>query len=148
MRPFSAFVSANLSGEVLSLIVPLIGSVLPALSNTTENLMDSDVGAIAPALANSFSSFSGDKLEDTLKKLLVKYRNVSVQLEGERDAQVLTEDLANEVFCGDAQDMFILAADVITANFSGFFKKLGDLFGGRLDALIQKVQPGLINTAN
>ena len=43
--------------------------------------------------------------------------------------RLLTEDLANEVFCTDVQDMFILAFEVIRTNYNGFFKKLGDRFG-------------------
>jgi hypothetical protein len=101
--------------------------------------MDIDIETVVPALANGMSGISGDKLEALLKKLLVKYKNVSVQVEGDNEAQVLTEDLANEVFCGEAQGMFILAVDVIKVNYSGFFAKLGSQFGGLLNGLIQKV---------
>ena len=46
----------------------------------------------------------------------------------------MTEDLADEIFCGDTQDMFILAFDVIQANYSGFFKRLGGQFGEAIKA--------------
>jgi hypothetical protein len=142
IRAFPAFVSANLSGEVMSLIVPLIGSLVPALNGAAKgadaSIMDIDLEAAAPALANGLSGLNGDKLEAMLKKLLVKHRNISVQLKGEDEAQDLTEDLANEVFCGDAQDMFLLAVDVIRANYTGFFQKLGDPFGAATKAMRAK----------
>ena len=80
-----------------------------------------------------------------MKKLLTKYRNITVEQvdkEGHPtggEAQILTNDLANEIFCGEAQDMFILAWDVIRVNFNGFFQKIGSQFGG-LTGLLQKIQ--------
>ena len=150
VRPFGAFTSANLSGEVTSLVVPIIGSVAPAFlgASTGEDfsLGDVDLETIAPALVKGLESFSGDKVEALLKKLLVKHNNVSVQLEGERDAQILTEDLADEVFCGETQGLFVLAVDVIMANYSGFFKKAAGVFGGQLKGLLQTVKPTSENT--
>jgi hypothetical protein len=142
IRPLPAFVSANLSGEISSLIMPIIASVAPAASKAVEKdnagIFDTDISA--QDLANGFSSISGDRVEGLLKKLLVKHKNVSVEREGESEAQHLTEDLANELFCGDAQDMFILAFDVIKVNFSGFFGKIIGLSGGPLGALLGKTQ--------
>ena len=137
VRPFPAFVSANLSGELSTIVIPILSSVLPLVGgkDNLDNLLDIDVEVAAPALASGLSSLSGDKIEGLLKKLLVKYKNISVQLEGENEAQLLTEDMANDLFCGDAQDLFILAFDVIKANFSGFFKKLGGQFGSLLKGL-------------
>ena len=142
VRPFGAFVSANLSGEVTSLIVPIIGSVAPAFlgASTGEefSLGDIDLETVAPALVKGLESFSGDKVESLLKKLLVRHNNVSVQLEGDHDAQVLTEDLANEVFCGETQGLFVLAVDVIMANYSGFFGKILPRFGDLRRGLLGK----------
>ena len=139
IRPFSAFTSANLSGEVASLIVPLLSGIAPALSNASSidnfSIGDVDIETAAPALVKGLEALSGDKLETLLKKLLVKYNNISVQLEGDRDAQILTEDLANDVFCGETQELFVLAVDVIMANYSSFFGKLPSLFGNRPDGL-------------
>lgn len=50
----------------------------------------------------------------------------------------LDKDLADEVFCGDIQDMFILCYEVIKVNFSGFFKKLGVQFGRQLRAMAKE----------
>ena len=43
---------------------------------------------------------------------------------GDEEAKVLDNDIANEIFCGEVQDMFILCFHVIKLNFNGFFKKV------------------------
>jgi len=145
IRPFPAFVSANLSGEISAIILPVLSSAMQrlpdAVKNGNESILDVDVSVVAPALSNGLSSLSGDKVEALLKKILINHNNISVQLEGERDAKALTEDLANELFCEDVQDMFVLAWEVIRVNYAGFFKKLGSLSGGVLDAFLQKANP-------
>ena len=144
VRPFGAFKAANLSGEILSLLTPILAGVAPIVAGATVegdniSLLDMDAEKAAPHLASAMSGINGEKLEALLKKMLIQYKNVSVQLDGKDEAELLTEDLANEVFCGDTQDMFILAFDVIKVNYSGFFKKLGGQFGGVLNALVEKV---------
>ena len=149
--PFYAFTAANLSGEISSLIIPILASIAPAAGKAagSGSLLDINVEDAAPALASGLASVNGDRVESLLKKLLVKHQNISVELDGEDEAQRLTEDLANELFCGNAQDMFILAFDVIKVNFSGFFVKLGSsLSGGVIEKLLQKTQPGSQNTAS
>ena len=151
IRPFPAFTASNVSGELFSAILPMIGSVAPMATNAIKDWSvsaidaDIDLDSTVPAIAKGLSGLSGDRVESLLKRLLVKYRNISVEMEGTGDSQPLTEDLANEVFCGNVQDMFILAAEVIRVNYSGFFERLGNLFGGHLDALrtlAQKKTPG------
>ena len=146
IRPLPAFKCANLSGELASLAMPIIPAVAPLLGNGVSktqdiNLLDIDAETVAPVIANGLSGISGDKIESLLKKLLSTYGNVSVELEGSREVQVLTDDLANEVFCGDVQDMFILAIEVIKVNYAGFFRKLGSQFGGVFDALLKRATP-------
>lgn len=144
IRPLPAFKAANLSGELAALVLPLVTgltSLIPA-GTTAENmgngLFDIDVKDAGPAISAAFSSLSGDKIEAILKHLLIAGKNISVEVPGER-VQILTEDLANEVFCEDVQDMFILAFEVIRTNYNGFFKKLGGRFGPVVEALKQTV---------
>jgi len=144
LRPFSALKAANMSGEIMSLLTPVLAGIAPIVAGAeikgdNISLFDIDAEKAAPHLANAMSGISGDKLELLLKKLLIQYKNISVELEGEKEAQHLTEDLANELFCGETQDMFILAFEVIKVNYSGFFKKLGGRFGAALNILTQKV---------
>ena len=133
VRPFGAFKAANMSGEIMSILMPIIARAAPIavgaeVKNGVINLLDMDAEKAAPHLANAMSGISGDKLELLLRKLLIQHKNISVEIDG-KDAETLTADLADELFCGDMQDMFILAFDVIKANYSGFFEKLGSQFG-------------------
>lgn len=151
IRPLPAFKAANLSGELAALVLPLVTgltSLIPA-GTTAENmgngLFDIDVKDAGPAISAAFSSLSGDKIEAILKHLLIAGKNISVEVPGER-VQILTEDLANEVFCEDVQDMFILAFEVIRTNYNGFFKRLGGRFGPVVEALKQTVTPSQTST--
>ena len=143
IRPFGAFKAANMSGDIVSLLMPIIAGVAPIVAGAKVegddiSLLDMDAEKVAPHLANVTGGINGDKLEALLRKLLIQYKNISVEIDG-KDVQTLTADLADEVFCGDTQDMFILAFDVIKVNYSGFFKKLGGQFGGVINAVMAKV---------
>lgn len=127
--PFPAFKSANISGDVAALLTPLLASVAAAVgTGGSQDLMEMDVKEAALHIAGAFSALSGDKVEGLMRKLLLS-ENVGVRKEGGMDAQWLTEDISNEVFCGNTQDMFILAFHVIRVNYSGFFGSFGSLFG-------------------
>ena len=150
VRPLPAFTAANISGELFGVILPALGSLAPIIGakGDTESLLDVDSEVAAKALAKGASGISGDKLEHLLKKLIVQNRNISFEPIDGKDTkpQILTEDIANDIFCYDVQDMFILAFDVIKNNYSGFFTKLGNLFGdhiGAFQSLIKKGAPGL-----
>lgn len=141
IRPLPAFKAANISGEVIKVLAPIIGSLLPLLSSE-DDVMDVEIQEAAPVLAHGFESFSGDACESLLRKLLINYKNVAVEIDGERDAKLLDEDLSNEIFCGDAQNMYVLAFHVIKVNYSGFFGKLGTQSGGVKD-LVQKMKSSM-----
>ena len=156
IRPFGAFKSANLSGEVAALLTPIIAAFAPVVDDLKKigelkedaSVLDLDIDMekLSPSLGQALSGFSGDRLESLLKKLLVQFKNISVEIDGRGEAQLLTEDLANELFCGETQNMFILLFDVIKVNYSGFFEKLGSQFGKAADAVHQKAEPSLVNT--
>lgn len=128
ITPFAAFKAANLSGELASLLVPLFSVITPFVADN--NLMNVDVKAAGEAMANC-TAISGDKLEQLMKKLLLG-GHIVVEIvgeDGEKERNRLDMDLANEIFCGEVQDMCILCFYVIRLNFNGFFKKLAPLFG-------------------
>lgn len=127
IRPFPAFTAVNISGELGAIFAPTIAGVVPIAMSTEEGkgIADLDVSSIG----NALSSLSGDRVESLMKKLLTKHGNISVDYDG--TVKVLDNDIANEIFCGAAQDMFILAAEVINVNYKGFFSKLADQFGLR-----------------
>ena len=72
--------------------------------------------------------------------------NIAIETE-DGSAKVLSEDLLNETFCTDVQDMFVLAFEVIRTNYNGFFKKLGGQFGRVVEGLMQKATPRQENMA-
>ena len=164
--PFAAFTATNISAELSAVLSPMLGSMGAMIGNidaeaamravsqpsfnagneaeedrgvTASDIMNMDMEKVLPALASAFGSLSGDRLERLMRRLLVDHQNISV--EGEiTDGRVVTldKDLADEVFCGDIQDMFILCYEVIKVNFSGFFKKLGVQFGRQLRAMAKE----------
>ena len=151
IKPFPAFVAVNISGELASVVTPLLGGVAALVGGKVgvdgssdgaeKNIMDVDVEDALPVLTSAFSSISGDKFERLMKKLLIDNKNISVESEAtDGQVKVLDYDLANEVFCGDVQDMYILCFEVIRLNFKGFFSKIGDRFGD-LKGLLQKEAP-------
>ena len=154
IRPLPALRAANLSGELAALAVPLLSGLAPILAaadakgkrSEGSGLLDVDITDAAPAIAGAFSSLSGDKVEAILRHLLVTGGNIAIEQE-DGSAQVLSEDLLNETFCTDVQDMFILAFEVIRTNYNGFFKKLGGRFGQAIEGLMQKATPRQESTA-
>ena len=143
INPFPAFKAANVSADLAKLIGPFVASIAPAAAGgvaDTEGEMSVnsfDIGKVdmddaVPALANAFSTLSGNEFERLLRKLLIDGGNISVKSPITNGTAVLLDyELANEVFCGDVQNMFILCYHVIRLNFSGFFGKIGSLFGNR-----------------
>lgn len=128
ITPFAAFKAANLTGELASVLAPILGVLAPLVGDG--NLMDVDAGKAAEAMANC-TAINGDKLEKLMKKLLLG-GHIVVELtdeEGKTEGEKLNEDIANEIFCGDVQDMFVLCFHVIKLNFNGFFKKFAGLSG-------------------
>lgn len=128
ITPFAAFKAANLTGELASVLAPLLGVLAPLVNDG--GLMDVDARDAAEAMANC-TAIDGDKLEKLMKKLLLGGHIVveATNDEGETEGERLNEDLANEIFCGDVQDMFILCFHVIKMNFGGFFKRLAGQSG-------------------
>lgn len=137
IRPLPAFKAANMSGELASLVLPMLGGLAPMLDSVGDDkgLMDIDIGEAAPAISGAFSAISGDRLEETLRHLLITGKNISVETPESEKATLLTEDLANEIFCEEVQDMFLLAFEVIRTNYNGFFKKLASQFGPATEKL-------------
>jgi hypothetical protein len=153
IRPFPAMVAANLTGDLASLLTPVLAALLPLVGDgdgdSDGGLMDVDVEQAAASMAKSMEGFSGNKVEAMMKKLLVAQKNIAVEIPvydeyetptGEYEQEILNMDLVNEIFCGEVQDMFILAFYVIRLNFNGFFKKLAGRFGKAGEELVKKTR--------
>lgn len=142
LRPFPAFKSVHMTGELSKLAGPLLAALVPLMDK--DSSLDSNISEIIPTISPTFNALSGDNLERIMKELLTNNRNISVDIEGENSPEILTNALADELFCCDTQDMFILAFYVIKYNFSGFFSKLESRFGKAFG----KLQSMWENTAN
>ena len=71
IKPFAAFKAANLTGELASVLAPLLGALAPLVSDQKEgSLMDVDAAQAAEALSNC-TNISGDKMEKLMQKLLL-----------------------------------------------------------------------------
>lgn len=132
--PLPAFTAANLSGDILALLAPVIGGVAPAMVADGTNTKVEDV---LPTLTQAFSSMDGSKLEALLRKMLIDGKNITVETDDCPDGERLNQDLINELFCVNVQDMYILAFHVLKVNYQGFFKKLSSRFGGVFKATAQ-----------
>ncbi len=134
IRPFAAFTASNVLGQLNVLLAPLFGGAGPLLKMLFEKdkAMDLDIGEALPALTNTLLTLRGEKVESYLKMLLIQHQNVSwdEHLEkGGTNTVLLTESRANEIFCGNVEDMFTLAYHVIVFNYADFFPKLASQFG-------------------
>lgn len=150
VRPFPAFTAARITGDLGNVLIPILGAVAPFIGdgNTDgkdkKGVLDTDISQVAPVMSQAVSTLDGEKFERLMRELLTDYGNIACKATGSTELPVtMTADAANELFCGDVQDMFILAFFVIKQNFSGFFKKLSTQFG--LQKLIRKVE-GATNT--
>ena len=151
IRPLPAMRAANLTGELSALVLPLLSGLAPILAAADgkekgKGVLDVDITDAVPAIAGAFSTLSGDKLEAVLRHLLITGGNIAIEEPGAK-VETLSEDLLNEVFCTDVQDMFILAFEVIRTNYSVFFAKLGGRFGQAIEELMKKVTPRQEDTA-
>lgn len=139
---FGAFKSANLSGELVRLFTPIIASIVPAASvllggdEESQSILDKDIDkgfeSLAPALAGAFNNLSGKQIEELMRKLLIEERNISFVEKDCMDpnkVRIMEWEDADELFCGDLQDMYQLAIKVIQLNYKGFFKKLAAPYG-------------------
>lgn len=156
IRPFPAMVAANLTGDLASLLTPVLAALMPLVGNSDNesdgedgDLMDIDVNDAAASISKSMEGFSGSKVESMMKKLLITHKNVVVELPvmdeddvetGEYSQEILDMDIVNEIFCGDVQDMFILAFYVIRLNFNGFFKRLAGPSGKVGESIAKKMR--------
>lgn len=149
LKPFPAFTAANISGELAALITPMVSALAPLLGGkaTAADIMSVELEDAAPAITGAFSTLSGDKVERLMKKLLIENQNISVDNPDTGRTEVLSMDLANEIFCGEVQDMFLLCFEVVKINFGGFFKKLGAQFGD-LQGLTEKAAPSTASMGN
>lgn len=123
IRPFPGWTSMEVHGELAASLLPLLAPI--AGNNSEGDVLDIDISSFTKAM----SSLSGKKLVTIFKSLITDHKNISVETES--GVKLLDNDLSNEIFCGELQDMFILAWEVIRVNFPSIFEKAGSLFGSQ-----------------
>lgn len=141
IRPFPAFKASRLTGELASVLAPILGALLPLVGDNGD-LMNVDASVAANAISGC-AALDGEKLEKLMKALLLG-GHIATEIEdedGKKEPVRLDEDLVNELFCGEIQDMFVLCFHVIKLNFSGFFKNLVAQSGGAESAEKKKARP-------
>lgn len=147
IKPFPAFKAANLTGELASVLSPILAAIAPLAGQdaSAEKIMNMDVEEVGAKIADGVMgnvNISGDKIESLMKKLLLG-GNIVIEYdddEGEKAQDKLDKELADEVFCGNVQDMFILCVHVVKLNFNGFFKKIANLSGKAKQSVGEKTQ--------
>ena len=130
ITPFAAFYAANLSGEIMSVLAPILSGLAGLLTSNmngeefslTDIKVEDAAGKLAPALAE----LDGDKLETLLRKLLINKGNISYSYseDGIEYSGKLTYDEVNELFCQDVMGLYRLAWEVISLNFGNFLSKV------------------------
>lgn len=139
LKPFPAFTAANIMGDLASVLMPLLGALLPLTSGSGEDgtVLDMDVEKALPAVGAAFSSLDGDQFERVIRKLLVDSRNVTIEGEvTDGKPKIMTLDYANEAFCCDIWGMFRLCLEVIRLNYMGFFRKDQSQSGNPLESIV------------
>lgn len=135
LKPFPAFTAANISGDIVSVILPIVGALV-----TNGDASQTDVNGIRE-LAGAMSGLTGDQVEKLVRKLLIDYRNVSYEPADQSEkVRILGQDQANEVFCGNVWEMYVLCWEVLKLNYSGFFERLGVNQSGSLQEFMQMTQ--------
>lgn len=125
--PFPAFRAANISGELFSLLAPIAASMVSLIPDN-KSVLDAGVENAVPQISAAFGLLDGNKVERILEKLLIDQQNVVVDFEN-GEADYLTKELADNLFCGNAQLLYVLAYHVIRVNYEDFFGKTAALFG-------------------
>jgi hypothetical protein len=158
IRPFRAFKAVNVSAQVIKVLAPVITPLLSAVTkgadnkvnsadtqNTTDKssttgtsengIFDVDLDSSLPQFIEAFNKLDGNECERILRELITKNGNIGVEFEGQ--VVPLTDDILDEVFCQNVQNVFVLAFQVIKVNYKGFFSTLGNQYGN-LAGQIQK----------
>lgn len=132
--PFGAMKAANLSGELGRFFGPLVAGFLP-LIGSDDDVLSMDLTQAMPMITGAFSVLDGDTVEKLLRKLLLG-GNVACSYINDKGDEVqskLTQDLLDNIFCQNVDDLYRLAVEVINLNYSGFFKKLLNQSGGLVE---------------
>lgn len=134
IRPMDPFSSVNLLGDLTKTLSPIAGKASAAAvggdkGKGKQSILDAELNAasiegIFTAIAENVD---GAKIESLLKRILNE-QYISVRVSGQ-EAVRLTREVIAELFTGNAQDMLMLAFEVLKVNYGGFTKLFRSLSG-------------------
>ena len=125
IRPFPAFHSMKVLGDLQKVVVPALGGAIGGLKPESLDMDTSDVkfigGAVADALNNLAETLDGETLERAAE-LLLDPQYVSVAPLHTKDFQPLDEGAVNEIFSGRIIDLIALMVQIFKVNYADFSK--------------------------
>lgn len=125
IRPFPAFHSMKVLGDLQKVVVPALGGAIGGLKPESLDMDTSDVkfigGAVADAFNNLAKTLDGDTLERAAE-LLLDPQYVSVAPLHTKDFQPLDEGAVNEIFSGRIIDLIALMVQIFKVNYADFSK--------------------------
>lgn len=125
IRPFPAFHSMKVLGDLQKVVVPALGGAIGGLKPESLDMDTSDVkfigGAVADAFNNLAKTLDGDALERAAE-LLLDPQYVSVAPLHTKDFQPLDEGAVNEIFSGRIIDLIALMVQIFKVNYADFSK--------------------------
>ena len=104
----------------------------------SENAFDLEVNSdLIPALIKILGEMDIKTLEELTQEVIIKHKNVAFVHEDHtgKEPEPLTYEKADQIFSGDLQDMYILIACVIKANYRNFLDRLVTQYGGLLETI-------------
>ncbi|MBE6725093.1 MAG: hypothetical protein E7576_07890 [Ruminococcaceae bacterium] len=142
VTPFPAMKSAGIAADVAKVIGPALGGFISLVGgNGTEEanadnlLAGIDSQKAVSVIGEALSSLNGDEMERIISRLLLDNNNVSVSGPyTDFKAVRMNREAFDEVFCCEAQNIFVLCWDVINLNYKSFFKNIALQFGNQTES--------------
>lgn len=139
MRPFGAMDASYIFGDVVSIVLPIVGTVAIASGDNDKKsiAVSDDVKLDAESIATSLGKLNGKQLTNLISELLLEHGNISFRNhEDGGDFVRLTRDDFDEIFCMYFAGALKLCAEVLIQNYGNFFGDASTLFGNLLDRFL------------
>lgn len=138
LRPFGAMDASYIFGDVISVVLPIIGTV--ALSSGNDDgksiAVSDNIGLDSESVASSLGKLNGKELSSLIRELLLDHNNVSFRCNDDGgNFQRLTKDDFDEIFCMYFAGALKLCAEVLIQNYGNFFEDASNLFGNLFEQL-------------
>ena len=138
LRPFGAMDASYIFGDVISVVLPIIGTVALSTGNAEEKsiAVSDGINLDSESVASSLGKLNGKELSTLIRELLLDHNNVSFRCNDDGgNFQRLTKDDFDEIFCMYFAGALKLCAEVLIQNYGNFFGDASNLFGNLFDRL-------------